>query len=223
MGFSESLKLGIKRRAHFQCSLCHALGVEIHHITPEADGGPDTEDNAAPLCPTCHETWGANPDKRKFIREARDFWYEVCAKRYASDKDLLERIASDVKGGLSKQDLEDAITRVLGFREVRDRALTEDPEAPDPRSDIEILEALEELFDKIWYDRHQMMLQLVKEGKTQITPEILKVAKQAARRVEKKYGKKNLGPWDPFEWGMLNGKMSALRWVLGDEWDFLDT
>ena len=48
-------------------------------------------------------------------------------------------------------------------------------------------------------------------------------AKKAAAKVEKTYGKENLGPWTKFEWGMLNGKLSALRWCLGDEWDMLDT
>jgi hypothetical protein len=28
---------------------------------------------------------------------------------------------------------------------------------------------------------------------------------------------------DDFEQGMWNGKLSTLRWVLGSEWDFLDT
>jgi hypothetical protein len=46
---------------------------------------------------------------------------------------------------------------------------------------------------------------------------------KAAARVEKKYGKDNLGPYSKFDWGMINGKLSALRWVLGDEWDTLDT
>jgi hypothetical protein len=26
-----------------------------------------------------------------------------------------------------------------------------------------------------------------------------------------------------FNWGMLSGKVSAIRWVLGDEWDNLDS
>jgi hypothetical protein len=47
-------------------------------------------------------------------------------------------------------------------------------------------------------------------------------ARKAARRIEKKYGKRNLR-WDDFEWGMVNGKLSALRWVTGDNWDMLDT
>ena len=33
-------------------------------------------------------------------------------------------------------------------------------------------------------------------------------ALKAASKVEGKYGKKNLGPWDDFEWGMVNGKLS---------------
>ncbi len=41
--------------------------------------------------------------------------------------------------------------------------------------------------------------------------------------MERKHCKDNLGPWDDFEWGMLNGKLSALRGVMGDEWNFLDT
>ncbi|MNR32650.1 hypothetical protein D3C85_1502550 [compost metagenome] len=29
--------------------------------------------------------------------------------------------------------------------------------------------------------------------------------------------------WSHFEWGTINGKLSAIRWMLGDEWDNLDT
>ena len=44
------------------------------------------------------------------------------------------------------------------------------------------------------------------------------------KRVEDRFGgPAELGPYDDFELGMLNGKLSALRWVLGAEWDFLDT
>lgn len=131
MAFSEALKLAVKRRSHFCCCLCHSLGVEVHHITPQADGADDTEDNAAPLCPSCHETYGANPQKRKFIREAREFWYEVCAKRYATDPDRLDQISEKLKHAVTKADLDDAISRITQLmqseaakeeRPVKDRA-----------------------------------------------------------------------------------------------------
>jgi hypothetical protein len=56
-----------------------------------------------------------------------------------------------------------------------------------------------------------------------IQRDIWKGAQAAARKVEAKYGLDDLGPWSDFAWGMINGKLSALRWVLGDDWDMLDT
>ena len=80
MPFPEPLKRKIRERALFHCCLCRKISVslEIHHIIPEAEGGPETEDNAAPLCPGCHGDFGGNPTKRRRIREMRDAWYRIC-------------------------------------------------------------------------------------------------------------------------------------------------
>ena len=109
----------------------------------------------------------------------------------------------------------------------------------EPRGLTEILEAEDLLFHQVWYNRHWNIRIGIEEGKIKVVdketyprppgaPETIqrdvwKGALKAARSVERRYGKKNLGPWDDFEWGMINGKLSALRWVLGDEWDMLDT
>jgi hypothetical protein len=91
------------------------------------------------------------------------------------------------------------------------------------REESEIGDAIAEFFDKIWYNRHQMLMEDVRSGREKIDKDILKSARQAAKKVEDKYGIDNLGPYDDFEWGMIHGKLSALRWVFGDEWDMLDT
>lgn len=73
--------------------------------------------------------------------------------------------------------------------------------------------------DKIWFDRHLSLRYRIEAGVETVDSEIWKGALQSAQRVIEKYGEENLGPYSDFEWGMLNGKLSALRWVLGDEWD----
>ena len=112
MPFPEALKLSVKRRSHLMCCLCHSLGVEVHHIVPQAEGGSDGEDNAAALCPSCHETYGANPQKRKFIREARELWYDICAKRYNSDINQLDELSAAVSETASKADLNRAVEEI---------------------------------------------------------------------------------------------------------------
>jgi DNA repair exonuclease SbcCD ATPase subunit len=82
MAFSENLKLEVKHKAAFRCCRCNEIGIQVHHIVPQRDDGPDTIDNAAPLCPNCHDHYGGNPDKRKEIKQFRDRWYEVVLEKY---------------------------------------------------------------------------------------------------------------------------------------------
>lgn len=94
----------------------------------------------------------------------------------------------------------------------------------EPRRLDEILAAEKEMFDRIWYDRSMYHEQeLIEQGKDEELKYLRRVAGPGRARVENTYGAENLGPYNKYEWGMLNGKLSALRWILGDDWDFLDT
>ena len=105
------------------------------------------------------------------------------------------------------------------------------------RSFSEIFDVERELEQKIWYNRHKYREHLINKGKIKIiaredydiktsqktiVKDIWEGALESVRNVEKTYGVENL-QYSDFDWGMINGKLSALRWVIGDEWDNLDT
>lgn len=88
MDFSEETKKQIRKMAMFKCCFCQSLDIEIHHIIPKQENGTNDIDNAAPLCPNCHERYGSDPTKRKRVIEARDNWYEVVEKTYPDNREM---------------------------------------------------------------------------------------------------------------------------------------
>ena len=106
----------------------------------------------------------------------------------------------------------------------------------ESRGLYEILDTIDMLTDKIWYNRHCGRAYDVENGNIlivdgddydvynhqHIRKDIWEGALKSAKNKEEKYPNE-LGPWSDFEWGMLSGKLSALRWVIGEEWDMLDT
>jgi hypothetical protein len=115
------------------------------------------------------------------------------------------------------------LERMVNARLIRKHDLADMP----LRSVEQILEAEVEFFDRIWYDRKLVLQANIKDGIEKEPPPDIKKGMLAAMRVaEQKYGgRAAMRKYykNDFEWGMMNGKLSALRWVLGEDWDMLDT
>lgn len=82
----------------------------------------------------------------------------------------------------------------------------------DKRKTKEILEYLEEAELKVWYMRSRPCKE----------KEIEKTRKEALKKVQEQYPEVLEG-FDDWECGYWNGIMGALRWVLKEDKDMLDT
>jgi hypothetical protein len=83
------------------------------------------------------------------------------------------------------------------------------------RSPIEIHAAENEFSERLWLNRH---VELV-EGYDD--PTTIEKASAVARELLEEYGPDAVVTGE--ELAFLEGKVSALRWILGWDWDMLDT
>ena|SRR2546425_9170817 len=76
MAFPEKDATALLAACHRRCCICHrycGVKMELDHIIPKAEGGPDTIENAIPVCFECHAEIHAyndqHPRGRKFRPE----------------------------------------------------------------------------------------------------------------------------------------------------------
>lgn len=181
-------------------------------------------------------------------KELGRFWRSLCAQRaHFNDFSLMKgdrRLPHEDLAGLfdgARSIYAIALVDLIKHIDptLLDDHLAEFNFAGESRSLSELLDAAHLLERQIWYNRHWNLRVSIEKGHHQVVTEenysrnpynpnqtldsVWAGALASAERTEDEVGLENLGPWDDFEWGMLNGKLSALRWVLGDEWDMLDT
>jgi PIN domain len=147
-----------------------------------------------------------NGDKRQ-PRPDQGELFAADTSRYAYDVDGLREVLTDYFGEVFLDEV----------KEVRMAHL-------EPRTLTDILEAEHEYFDKIWYVRKLILKEKIEAGEREpMSPDASALFEASLRTIEERYGAENVGPWDDWGWGFVHGKLSALRWVLGSDWDFLDT
>lgn len=103
-----------------------------------------------------------------------------------------------------------------------DVAFKHDVSVSEFRRISQILAVESELEQKLWYGRKPSRDQPTPD---RWTPEQVEGVRKAQLEMEAKFGVEELQAHveSDFSWGMLSGKISAIRWVLGEEWDMLDS
>ena len=83
------------------------------------------------------------------------------------------------------------------------------------RKTKEVVAEYDKLWDKVWWNRHMSHC----EAETASKCKKQGPGCDPARALEDRWGLAALNPGDQTEWGICQGKMMALAWVLGSEWE----
>jgi hypothetical protein len=127
MPFSRSEVDALLVAVHRRCAICHrfcGIKIETDHIVPFADGGPDTIDNAIPVCFECHAEIHSYNDKhprgRKFrpeeLRGHKKEWLRLCRER----PEMLIAVARSrdvgpIQAMIDELEFNAAVAKTIGF------------------------------------------------------------------------------------------------------------
>ena len=156
--------------------------------------------------------------------------YEATRKKANSEiKELLEKVDGQIKkleslrmDMESKPELSNELEKLQKLLYGSNSSLNAISNALALRTIKEIAEARQMFYDLVWYEHYKVFEYKSIDDLEPRDPDLVSLGTKAASKKEAKYGKDILSK-DKFEWGMRNGKLSTLRWLLGDDWDNLDT
>ncbi len=117
MPFSNKIREDVLVKSQRHCCICHRFTgtrIEVHHIVPESQGGPNTIDNAIALCFNCHAEAGHyNPQHPRGLKYSpseltkhRDRWWLACEKNSQNGQTPAEKYKYQVNSRYSDQPFE---------------------------------------------------------------------------------------------------------------------
>jgi hypothetical protein len=207
---ARAVQRGLDRRAPFTADKNSSADALIIETYASQIALADTEDVYAFVTSNHRDFSMPNSDHRLPHPDVADL-FDGARSRYVYQVEGLHELLADQLGD---EYLEE-------YHEV-EFLIDEDEE---PRTLAEIIEAEKEFFDKVWYVRS-----IVFDGEDDdFAHDGGKRMLSARQRIEAAYGRdelwKAIGPEhdEAWQYGYISGKLATLRWVLGSEWDFLDT
>ena len=142
--------------------------------------------------------------------------------------ELFDKLIEEIKKFISGADnIDDAINNLNLFLDSDYATMFLDDypeyEGPQMRTKEEIYKYLDEAFDRVWLVRKQNLYCNLLTGQETIHLDIMDGMVKAVDEACKKWDIDFKEPVSDWDYGYWSGILAALRWVLGDEKDFLDT